>query len=212
MNQISKHTARCLVSLIPLVLAVPAHAHHAMGGNTPQTAFQGFLSGLAHPLIGIDHFAFLAVVALLSLALSGASRHLVPAAFVAATLVGTLIHLGALELPWTETLIALSVLGGGALVLSRAHAPAALLAILFAGFGIFHGYAYGESIVGAETGPISAYLVGFALVQYGVIAIGVQLLSLLGSRYGSRAQMLATRGVGFTAAVTGTLFLSANLV
>ncbi|HET9176699.1 MAG TPA: HupE/UreJ family protein, partial [Pseudolabrys sp.] len=41
--------------------ATNASAHHVMGGRMPATFMDGFLSGLGHPIIGIDHFA--AVVA-----------------------------------------------------------------------------------------------------------------------------------------------------
>ena len=41
--------------------AEPALAHHVMGGRMPATFGQGFLSGLGHPVIGLDHLA--AVVA-----------------------------------------------------------------------------------------------------------------------------------------------------
>jgi hypothetical protein len=45
-----------------LVTAAPAAAHHAMGGRTPSTFMEGFLSGLAHPVIGLDHLAFLVAI------------------------------------------------------------------------------------------------------------------------------------------------------
>src|SRR5262249_58096024 len=41
--------------------SIPAFAHHMMGGRTPATLGEGILSGLGHPIIGLDHFA--AVVA-----------------------------------------------------------------------------------------------------------------------------------------------------
>jgi urease accessory protein len=41
--------------------------------------------------------------------------------------------------------------------------------------GLFHGYAYGESIFGAERTPLEAYLVGLVIVQ-SAIATGVALL------------------------------------
>ena len=44
----------------------PALAHHVMGGVTPETLWQGLLSGLAHPIIGVDHFAFILGVGLMS--------------------------------------------------------------------------------------------------------------------------------------------------
>ena len=54
-----------------LLLAAPlAMAHHPMGGATPSTMGEGLLSGFGHPIIGIDHFAFLLVAALLSFTLS----------------------------------------------------------------------------------------------------------------------------------------------
>ena len=40
---------------------------------------------------------------------------------------------------------------------------------------MFHGYAYGEAIVGAQPTPLVAYLVGFTLVQ-GLIAIAASAL------------------------------------
>src|SRR5258708_39001607 len=43
------------------LLADPALAHHVMGGRLPVTFADGLLSGLGHPIIGLDHFA--AVVA-----------------------------------------------------------------------------------------------------------------------------------------------------
>src|SRR5262244_1869797 len=42
-----------------LLLADPAFAHHLMGGRMPSTFVEGLLSGLGHPVIGIDHLAFL---------------------------------------------------------------------------------------------------------------------------------------------------------
>nr|MDJ0600449.1 HupE/UreJ family protein [Crocosphaera sp.] len=42
-----------------LILAQPATAHHPFGGQTPSNFFEGFLSGLGHPIIGLDHFAFI---------------------------------------------------------------------------------------------------------------------------------------------------------
>src|SRR5262245_38936435 len=53
--------------IIELTLVSPAaFAHHFMGGQLPSTAWQGLLSGLGHPIIGIDHFAFTVAVGLMS--------------------------------------------------------------------------------------------------------------------------------------------------
>src|SRR5438552_1104114 len=41
------------------VLPRIAWAHHFMGGGPPETFAQGLLSGLGHPVIGLDHAAFI---------------------------------------------------------------------------------------------------------------------------------------------------------
>ena len=193
------------------ILATPlAQAHHMMGGKTPDTFMQGLLSGIAHPVIGVDHFAFLVVAALLAFTLKGSARYLVPLAFVGATVAGTLYHVGAQDLPMTEVMVALSVLLGGVAVFLKRSVPALLMGALFGVIGVFHGYAYGESIVGAEQTPLVSYLLGFAMVQYLVIAGGTKAMQLLAAR-STRVQDLATRSGAAFATITGGVFLAMNL-
>lgn len=200
-----------MLSGATLLFTAPlALAHHPMGGATPGNFTEGLLSGFGHPLIGIDHFAFLVVAALLAFTLKGRSRYLVPLAFVGATVMGTLYHLTAADLALTETVVALSALLGGVAVLMKRSAPALLLGGLFAGIGIFHGYAYGEAIIGAEQTPLLSYLVGFAAIQYAVIVGGVKAMDVIAAR-SSRVQTLATRGGGMFATAAGGLFLAMNL-
>ena len=49
-------------------LTEPAFAHHLMGGRTPATFGEGILSGLGHPIIGLDHFAAVVAVGCLAAA------------------------------------------------------------------------------------------------------------------------------------------------
>jgi urease accessory protein len=147
--------------------AAGAHAHHAMGGETPRTLWQGLLSGLAHPVIGVDHLAVTIAAGLLAATLSRppARKSIVPAAllplaFVAAGAAGAGLHVAGY--------VALSVVALGALVLARIRVPAPALAALFAAAGLVHGHALAESIVGAEPAPLAAYLMGLAAVQYAV--------------------------------------------
>lgn len=147
-------------------LPATAWAHHAMGRELPVTFAQGLLSGLAHPVIGPDHAAF--VIA------AGFLLALVPrglwgiAALILGTLLGAVLHLAGTQLPGAEIGIALSVVLFGGLVMVgrgialRWLAPGLLLA------GVLHGHAYAESIFGAEPLPLGAYLIGFCIVQSGV--------------------------------------------
>ena len=45
-----------------------------------------------------------------------------------------------------------------------------------AGAGLFHGWAYGAAVIGAEPTPIAAYLLGFGMIQM-AIAVGVALFA-----------------------------------
>lgn len=148
----------------------PAFAHHPMGGVTPSTFTEGLLSGIGHPIIGLDHLAFIIGVGLVALLLG--RRFTLPLAFIGATIAGVAVHLASISLPAVETVIALSVLTIGALVVGGGKLPTLAFAALFATAGLFHGFAYGEAIFGAETTPLLAYFLGFAVIQY-AIAIGV---------------------------------------
>jgi urease accessory protein len=55
------------------------------------------------------------------------------------------------------------------------------MALVGAG-GVFHGYAYGESIVGAQRGPLMAYLVGFTIIQLATLLFVRYLTRALGAR------------------------------
>src|SRR5262249_62342369 len=57
-----------VTAALALAMAEPAAAHHVMGGVMPTTAMQGLMSGLGHPVIGLDHFAAVVAVGCLSAA------------------------------------------------------------------------------------------------------------------------------------------------
>ncbi len=135
-------------------LARPALAHHAMDGRLPSTPWEGLLSGLAHPVIGLDHLAFILGVGIWS-ALAGL-RWTAPIVFVLGTLAGCALHLGSVDLPFGEGLVALSLLVAGAGLLLVPRAQPGVLSALLAVAGVLHGYAYGESIVGAQSGALGA--------------------------------------------------------
>ncbi len=151
----------------------PALAHHPLGGMTPTSFSEGFLSGLGHPVIGFDHLAFVIAVGLI--AAFHRNRVLMPAAFVAGTIGGAVLTLAAVTLPVAELVITGSVIVGGAVAMRGRVTDLRLAGGLAAGAGLFHGWAYGATIIGAEPTPIFAYLAGFGLVQM-AIALGVAAL------------------------------------
>ena len=162
-------TMLAVASVAFSTLAPPAFAHHVMAGQLPATAWQGLLSGLGHPIIGVDHLAFIVGVGLMS-HLAGRIA-LLPLLFVAGTVLGCVVHVQGYTLPWVEPAIALTIAVAAAVVGTHARAPLGVLATLFVAAGAVHGYAYGESIVGAETQPLAAYIIGFGMIQY-LLALG----------------------------------------
>lgn len=156
-----------ILAAAALALAVePAFAHHLMGGRMPATFGEGILSGLGHPIIGIDHFA--AVVAVGCLAAAHRAGAALAVAFVVAMMCGVAAHLQAIAVPGDEILVAVSVVLLGAIVLSRRGLPPGRALALFVVVGLVHGYALGESIYGAERAPLAAYLIGLAAIQSAV--------------------------------------------
>ena len=157
-----------LLGILAVALAVPAAAHHPLGGGTPMTAWHGFLSGIGHPVIGFDHLAFVVAVGIAS-AFVGL-RYFAPAIFIAATVVGCLLALAIGPMAQLEMMISASVALIGIMLLSGRTFPSAGYMALFAVAGVLHGGAYAGAVVGAEATPIGAYLIGFGFIQYAIAA------------------------------------------
>ena len=157
-----------------LFAASPASAHHVMGGKTPGTFGEGMLSGLGHPVIGADHLAFLIAVGVI-VAVCGLSFAL-PVAFIVMMAIGVAAHVGGIGIPASEFIVALTVLTAGLLLVRERKPTTAVWMALFAVAGFFHGYAFGESIFGAERAPLGAYLVGLVIIQSALI-LGVAFLT-----------------------------------
>ena len=105
------------------------------------------------------------------------------AALILGSLAGAALHLAGIDVPWTEGLIAASVLLIGTLVLARRRLGLAWLAGGLALAGLLHGHAYAESIFGAEALPLAAYLAGFSVTQLGVA----------GAAFGLHRALMASR-------------------
>ena len=184
-----------------LATAGTASAHHLMGGKTPSTFTEGILSGIGHPIIGPDHLAFLVA---LGIAVGiGRLSFATPLLFLVAMACGVAAHVAAVNIPAAELIVAVSVLLAGVLVVLDRHITASVWTMIFSIAGFFHGYAYGESIYGAEATPLAAYLVGLVAVQT-VLAVGIAFATRAvwtASGIGPRLVGAAICGVGFTGLV-----------
>src|SRR6266511_5794642 len=137
--------------------------------SPPAHGFVG--SGWLHPLTGMDHMLAMLAVGAWSAQLGKRAVFSVPAAFVAAMLLGGMLGFEHLALPGSELGIALSVvLLGSAIALG--HRTSLLLAALGVGlFGICHGYAHGYEIPSMESKW--AYASGFLITTASLHLIGM---------------------------------------
>ncbi|NEP14497.1 MAG: hydantoin utilization protein A [Symploca sp. SIO2C1] len=207
---------KALAKTIALVLGIsllltgtPAAAHHPFGGETPSNFFEGLLSGFGHPIIGPDHFAFVVAVGLL--AAIKERGIFIPIAFVLTALAGTGIHLMSLDLPAPEVVISASVLLFGIMLALKNSPNSTVLIVLAAIAGLFHGYAYGEAIVGADMTPLVAYLTGFTLIQLAIALLAFQ-IGKSAIRQVTEQPTLVLRFAGFTIGGAGAAFLSSAIL
>lgn len=205
-------TISLIAGLALLTLAQPASAHHPFGGETPSNLFEGFLSGLGHPVVGMDHLAF--VVGSGLVAASSKRGWIIPVSFVLTAMAGTGMHLQAVNLPVLELVIGASVLAIGVLLALRNTANEQLslsysmaIALGSAIAGIFHGYAYGEAIIGAEMTPLVAYLAGFSVIQLAIALSSYKLAQTLLTQFSTPTVPL-TRLVGCGIMGMGLIFVT----
>ena len=153
----TKETCVCIAVIaaaIGVLTTSPATAHHVMDGELPSTFTQGLLSGLGHPVIGLDHLAFIVALGIAAAVVPGPLA--VIATFVALSAAGVLIHIAKLDVPMVEPLVALTVLLAGAALVWNRSVTRPMWVALAAVAGLLHGYAFGKSIVGAERTVLGA--------------------------------------------------------
>lgn len=186
-----------------------AWAHHFMGDQLPRTFMQGLLSGFSHPVIGVDHLAFIVAAGFV---LASVRRGMLGVlALILGSLSGAAVHLAGFGFVWGEAAVALSVILIGGLLVTGRRLGLAWMAVGLAFAGALHGHAYAESIVGAESTPLGAYLLGFSLVQFGIAATALLVHRRLRAYSVSRAEPIAS-ALGTVAGAIGVFFLAGTAI
>ena len=161
----------------------------------------GFLTGLAHPVSGLDHVLAMIAVGLWGAVLGPPAIWVLPVAFPLVMAVGGLLGLLGLPLPGVEIGIAVSAIVLGAMVLAEVRPPLWLAAVIVAFFAVFHGHAHGRELPDGTSALL--YSLGFVIATGLLHAVGI----LLGVAHrwaaGRRVVQLAGGGV----ALAGLFFL-----
>ena len=189
------------IAALLAVGASSAYAHHVMDYAMPATALEGLLSGLGHPVIGIDHLLFIVGAGVLAARLK--RGYLLPLVFVVASVsVAGMRYLG-VDVGLDELWIAGSLVVLGAIMVAAREPAGGVVAGLFLVTGALHGYALAEAIVGAERTPLVAYLAGLALIQCAIALAAWRVATWLATH---RPRVPFQRLVGAAVAAAGLVF------
>ncbi|WP_324749231.1 HupE/UreJ family protein [Sphingomonas sp. LY54] len=179
-----------------MVLAAPALAHPALDGRT-----DGFVGGVAHPLLGLDHVAAMIAIGLWAAVLGRKATRQVPVAFVAAMVGGFLLAASGGSLPGVEPGIAASVLILGLLIAAAVRLPLAASMGLAGLFAVFHGHAHGSE----TSGNALAIGLGLGTSTILLLAAGLWVGTSLAQRRPPFARGLGAAIAGFGLVLVGGL-------
>ena len=193
-----KRTTRLLMAAGLLLTATTAAAHTGHGGH----AEDGFLSGLLHPMLGLDHLLAMAAIGFWSVRQSTVMKNATPLFVVGGMVLGAGLAWGGMSLPGVETGITFSVLVAGILIATLAKMPTAIGGSLVGAFMLFHGFAHGTEMPAGAT--LAAYLAGFSIATLAITFVGRGMGGLM-----LRADSRFSRGVGGVLAVAGAYLAAA---
>jgi len=189
----------CPAAVAGLVLASPALAHEQAGVGG------GLMSGLLHPLTGIDHLIAMVAVGIWGAQLGAPAIWVLPITFPLVMGLGGVLGVLRVPLPVPEVMVALSAFVLGIAVAMRLRLPFVSAAAIVAVFAVFHGHAHGSELPGSAD-PL-AFGVGF------VASTG--LLHLCGIAIGRLTRWPAgerlIQGLGAGIALLGGYFLAQSL-
>jgi urease accessory protein len=166
----SLHACEASLALLMLLAsALPAFAHVQQGQA------QGFLTGLSHPISGLDHVLAMIAVGLWGAQLGPPAVWLLPVTFPMMMAFGGFFGLLGIPLPGVEVGIALSAVLLGIMVAREAKPPLVVAGAIVAVFAVFHGHAHGTDLPPGQSALL--YSMGFVIATgclHGVgVAIGV---------------------------------------
>jgi len=170
-------------------------------GHVQTGEARGFLSGLKHPISGLDHVLAMISVGLWGAQLGAPAVWLLPVTFPMMMALGGMAALLGAPLPGVEIGIALSCLLLGAAVSAEARPRLALAALLVGVFAVFHGHAHGAELPRGESGLL--YSMGFVMATGLLHATGIAIGIVHRWAWGRRL----LRAAGAAVALAGVVFL-----
>lgn len=181
--------------LLVLVQAQTALAHPQQGEAA------GFLTGLHHPIAGLDHVLAMVAVGLWGVQLGAPAVWLLPVAFPMVMAVGGMLGLMGVPLPGIEYGIAASAIMLGAAVMFEIRPPLAVAGLVVSVFAIFHGHAHGTELPPGASALL--YSMGFVMATGCLHAAGIGIGTIHRWSWGQAVLRVA----GAVVAVGGVFFM-----
>lgn len=189
----SRARVGCAVAALAWPLVASAHVE---GGRA-----EGLLSGLSHPVSGLDHVLAMVAVGLWGAQLGAPAMWLLPVTFPVVMAFGGMLGLLGLPLPGVEIGIAVSALVLGLAVSAAWRPPLFAAAVIVGLFAVFHGHAHGTELPAGASGLL--YSLGFVAATGLLHATGIG-IGLI-HRWERGKSIL--RAVGAVVAAAGVYFL-----
>jgi len=183
-----RSASRWVLGALLAVLASSAAAH-----AQPEAA-AGLLTGLLHPVSGLDHVLAMVAVGLWGAQLGAPAIWLLPITFPIVMALGGFLGLLGVPLPGVEVGIAASAVLLGAAVMTERRPPLAVAAALVGFFGVFHGHAHGTELPLGQSALL--YSLGFVMATGCLHAIGVAIGAVHRWPTGRVVLRIAGGGVG----------------
>lgn len=164
-----------VMGYVAALAATPGWAHHPFEGIDPQdiNLLQGLVSGLGHPVLGVDHLVFLLAIVVITALTT--RQWVLP--LLAAGLAGSGLAVTAGAVPGPGLGLALELVVSLSLVAAGLVQAGWLSAwVLLPLMGV-HGFLLGEPMIGAEPTPLLAYGLGLLLSQGALLLLVTSLLA-----------------------------------
>ena len=131
------------------------------------STWEGFIWGIADPVISLDRFAGIVALGLFSARFTRGNW--LNITFVIAAICGQLINLSPVILPASGIAIAICTIALGVMLVTPIPIHWLAIALLSATAGIFQGYSDATSIIGAETLTMIIFVISVAFTQTVII-------------------------------------------
>jgi len=166
---------------LALALLVAGWAQAAMA-HVQQAEAAGLLTGLLHPVSGLDHVLAMIAVGLWGAQLGLPAIWVLPVAFPLVMAMGGMLGFLGVPLPGVEIGIAASAIVLGAAVAFELRPPLVIAALLVGCFAIFHGHAHGTELPPGQSALL--YSLGFVIATGCLHALGIGIGTVHGRAWG----------------------------